>query len=103
MARPPSAGNLKVEIDNTGFNLKDIFLVGTLKGKLGPWERSYQVKYSVLNGALTTGAEFARDSPFGPTPDPGLPQMQTEHEGFTRTYLNSDGWLIEDVGDVGEG
>jgi hypothetical protein len=51
----------------------------------------------VINGALTTGAEFARESPFGISPDPDLPTQAADEEGFSRSFINADGWGIQET------
>ncbi|MEM9157490.1 MAG: hypothetical protein AAGB46_00465 [Verrucomicrobiota bacterium] len=80
-------GNLKIEADRDGVELKDIFIKGTVEGKVGIWKRTHEFKYSLLD-----------DAPTSALPRDDLISVLNDSGNYVRTYTTPEGWDITETG-----
>jgi len=92
-------GNLKMVGDRDGLNLKDIFLNGEVSGKIAGLTKTYKFKWSFLNGKVTTASSDFGGGGFTPLEMPGYGPVLIQADGpeMTRTYINADGFEIEET------
>lgn len=74
-------GNLKISSGRKGTILDDIFIKGSVAGKIGPLTRTHEFTYSLITPSSSTDTDDSI-------------QVFSDHDELVRNYTTPEGWFV---------